>query len=168
MQSFDLNRIRLPATLQILSGWLLPCILLSMALTWLAFLFSSPKPELPSLPPFKPRLNSEYPLLPDLFPAEVKEDAFAISRMATSDPRLMNAPLSQLPFSVTGILSSANPLKSHAIVNVSNQQFMVSVNDTLEGTSAQVVHIFADRLILAHQDRYEALLLSSDRPGNRQ
>ncbi|WP_449556067.1 type II secretion system protein N [Huaxiibacter chinensis] len=155
------------AFLQDLGGMLLPYTLLSATLVWLAFALTTSKPEVPNLPPVASRVTAEPPELPDLFSLQDIEETFAVSRLTVTDPRLINAPLSQLPFRVTGILSSTDPLKSHAILTANKRQFMVSINDKLEGTSAQVVRIFADRIILTYQDRYEALLISPETLKNR-
>ncbi|WP_413676610.1 type II secretion system protein N [Pantoea dispersa] len=167
MQRLTLLQFRLPASLPTITSYTFSCVLFITAFIWLSMVLSAPKPALPPLPHVAPRITTEPHVLPDLFPHDIAEDAFAISRLNADDPRLLNAPLSRLPFSVTGILNSSNPQKSLAILTAGTQQFLVSVNDTLQGSTARVVRIFADRLILAHQDRYETLLMSSDNQKNR-
>lgn len=142
-------------------AWL-PVALLLVALIQLVRVLTAPAPAAPPLPPVVAPASKQAPTRPDPFPLAWTEEAFALSRLNEDDPRLFDAPVSGLPFSVAGILSSSDPRKSHAILTAGSQQLTVSVGDMLDGTAARVVRIFADRLILAHQERYEALLMPSD------
>lgn len=161
--------LRLDTTLrkhQSLAAWALTGTLLLLVATRLAAMFTAPLPPLPALPAPPVKKSPAPRTLPDLFQSGTKTSAYAVTRWSADDPQLYNAPRSSLSLQVSGILSSSNPLKSHAIINSGQQQFMVSVNDILDGTPARVIRIFPDRIILAHQGRYESLVIAQEAQTN--
>lgn len=83
---------------------------------------------------------------------------------AVSDS-LRDAPLSALKLQVTGIVASQDPARSIAIIAKDSRQFSQGIGDAVPGYEAKIAAIFADRVIIAYQGRYESLLLFSDRPA---
>ncbi|RLM19430.1 type II secretion system protein GspC [Brenneria alni] len=68
-------------------------------------------------------------------------------------------PRSTLNITLTGILASHDAGRSIAIIAKDNQQYSRGIGDAVPGYEARIVTIFADRVVLQYQGRYEALHL---------
>ncbi|PVZ84755.1 type II secretion system protein GspC [Serratia sp. S1B] len=90
--------------------------------------------------------------------------ASASSATSASGDMLHNAPPSSLKINLTGIVASANAERSIAIIAKDNKQFSLAVGDLVPGYDARIASIFADRVVISYQGRYESLLLFSDQP----
>lgn len=75
-------------------------------------------------------------------------------------------PLSSLQLTVTGIVASKQAQYAIAIIAKDSRQFSRGVGDAVPGYEARIVTIFADRIVLEHQGRYEALYLYQDVPSD--
>lgn len=155
----DLKRVASPRALYFVSV-ILPLAALGYAL-------NVPTPSLLP-PPEAPQLSAEtepertqdgYTSLSviSLFTAPRKD--LAVQQQDDSDEQLLRAPESTLPLKVTGLLSSNVDSHSIAIMQQNQQQIALSIGDTLPGTTATLVRIFPQRVIIRHQGRYEALTL---------
>jgi|GEM_PF-2255416 len=101
-----------------------------------------------------------------LFAEPSAQTEMLVADIAADDARLFEAPASQLPYQVAGILSSSAPEKASAIIISGKSQSMVSVGETLAGSQAEIIRVFADRVIIAHQGVYESLRMAQDRPAS--
>ncbi|CPR19675.1 type II secretion system protein GspC [Brenneria goodwinii] len=82
---------------------------------------------------------------------------------AAVDPALLtDIPVTALKLRLTGVLASPDPKRAIAIIAKENQQFSRSVGETVPGYEARVAAISAERVVLEHQGRYEALRLYDD------
>lgn len=71
-------------------------------------------------------------------------------------------PLSSLQLTVTGIVASKQAEHSIVIIAKEGRQFSRGVGDAVPGYEARIATIFADRIVLEYQGRYEALYLYRD------
>ncbi|WP_375055064.1 type II secretion system protein GspC [Zobellella sp. DQSA1] len=85
------------------------------------------------------------------------------SAASSAAEQLHDAPVSLLNFHVTGIVASPVAALSIAIVAQGNRQYSLGVGDTLPGHNASISAIFADRVVISYQGKYETLPLFSDR-----
>ncbi|KEY58922.1 type II secretion system protein GspC [Serratia sp. DD3] len=83
---------------------------------------------------------------------------------SASSDTLLNAPPSSLKINLTGIVASANAERSIAIIAKDNKQFSLGMGDQVPGYDARIASIFADRVVISYQGRYESLLLFSEQP----
>ncbi|MCW2477676.1 type II secretion system protein GspC [Candidatus Symbiopectobacterium sp. NZEC135] len=74
-------------------------------------------------------------------------------------------PVSSLQLTVTGILASRQTDRAIVIIAKDGRQFSRGVGDAVPGYEARIVTISADRIVLEHQGRYEALYLYRDEVG---
>ncbi|OMQ20070.1 type II secretion system protein GspC [Serratia oryzae] len=81
---------------------------------------------------------------------------------AVSDSSLHNAPPSALKINLTGIVASPTPAHSIAIIAKDSKQFSLGIGDNTPGYDAKIAAIFADRVVINYQGRYESLLLFGD------
>ena len=123
----------------------------------------NPLPALPASPSVAKREpgGAQAPVT-RLFSEPLATSEWRIDGMDAEDPRVFDAPPGQLPYQVSGVLSSRDPEKARAILINNHQQFMVSVGETLGETSASIVRIFPDRIILTHQGVYQSLRMTQD------
>lgn len=78
---------------------------------------------------------------------------------------LQRAPISSLNVKLTGIVASPTPALSIAIIAQGNRQLSYAIGDTLPGHDARIAAIFADRVVIRYQERYEALPLFDAAPA---
>lgn len=83
----------------------------------------------------------------------------AVKRQDDSDEQQLGAPESSLPVKVTGLLSSDIDSHSIAIVQQNQQQVTLSIGDTLPATTATIVRILPQRVIIRHQGKFETLTM---------
>lgn len=76
-----------------------------------------------------------------------------------SDDQMLRAPESTLPVKVTGLLSSNVESHSIAIVQHNQQQLTLGVGEALPDTTATIVRIFPQRIIIRHRGKFEALTM---------
>lgn len=74
-------------------------------------------------------------------------------------------PLSSLQLTVTGIVASKQSERSIVIIAKDGRQFSRGIGDAVPGYDARIATILADRIVLEHQGRYEALYLYRDDQG---
>lgn len=84
---------------------------------------------------------------------------------AASESSLRNAPPSALKINLTGIVASPTPAHSIAIIAKDSKQFSLGIGDNTPGYDAKIAAIFADRVVISYQGRYESLFLFSDAPA---
>jgi general secretion pathway protein C len=82
-----------------------------------------------------------------------------------SDSSLRDAPPSALKINLTGIVASATPARSIAIIAKDSKQFSLGVGDNTPGYDAKIAAIFADRVVISYQGRYESLLMFGESPA---
>lgn len=138
-----------------------------LPLAALTYAFKFPAPSLLPLPeaqqlsaePEPENTQDGYTRLSaiSLFTAPRKD--LAVQQQDDSDEQLLQAPESTLPIKVTGLLSSNLDSLSIAIIQQNQQQITLSIGDVLPGTTATIVRIFPQRVIISHQGRYEALTM---------
>ncbi|AUX73657.1 type II secretion system protein N [Erwinia pyrifoliae] len=155
-----LKRVMSPAALYLLS------VMLPLAALGYAFKFSAP-PLLPLPAVQQPLPEPEQESAQDgytrlsvlsLFtPAPRKKPA--VQQQDDSDEQMLRAPESTLPVKVTGLLSSNIDSRSIAIVQHNKQQLTLGVGDALPDTTATIVRIFPQRVIIRHRGKFEALTM---------
>lgn len=146
-----------PCSLDLIS-LLLPCAALAFALH--SSVTSSTLARPARLPPVAVVENTQvsYQQLTEIalfMPAARIVESDAESR----DEHLQQSPESALPIKVTGVLSSGSSALSMAILQQGQQQVTLGMGDTLPATTATIVRIFPDRVIIRYQGRYEALTM---------
>lgn len=155
-----LKRVMSPAALYLLS------VMLPLAALGFAFTFSAPLVLPPTTAP--QQLSEPEPVTPQdgytrlsvlsLFaPRPPKKPA--VQQKHDSDEQMLRAPESALPVKVTGLLSSDIDSHSIAIVQQNQQQVTLSIGDTLPATTATIVRILPQRVIIRHQGKFETLTL---------
>lgn len=86
-----------------------------------------------------------------------KADAASVKKV---EPIVTEAPKTQLNVKLTGLVAvSAEPGKGSAIIESRGSEATYAVNDTIEGTSAVLKQVLADRVLLQQGGRYETLML---------
>ena len=86
-----------------------------------------------------------------------KADAVPVKKV---EPIVTEAPKTQLNVKLTGLVAvSAEPGKGSAIIESRGSEATYAVNDTIEGTSAVLKQVLADRVLLQQGGRYETLML---------
>ncbi|MCV9879508.1 type II secretion system protein GspC [Brenneria izbisi] len=169
-KAFSLNTLRvkfqslpLPLIRRVLLGcvWLLICQQLAV-ITWRVLQPEDPRSVNISVKPtqakVKPVISSEFTLFgrsPDV--------------ITPTAPGALSGdiPLSTLGISLTGILASEDDGRSIAIIAKDSQQYSRGEGDAVPGYEAKIVTIFADRVVLQYQGRYEALhLYRNDAEGD--
>ncbi|HSG51118.1 MAG TPA: type II secretion system protein N, partial [Rheinheimera sp.] len=86
-----------------------------------------------------------------------KADAAPVKKV---EPIVTEAPKTQLNVKLTGLVAvSAEPGKGSAIIESRGSEATYAVNDTIEGTSAVLKQVLADRVLLQQGGRYETLML---------
>lgn len=86
-----------------------------------------------------------------------KADAVPVKKV---EPVVTEAPKTQLNVKLTGLVAvGAEPGKGSAIIESRGSEATYAVNDTIEGTSAVLKQVLADRVLLQQAGRYETLML---------
>ncbi len=106
-------------------------------------------------------VHSEMPAL-SLFQEAGAWSRFHIDAIALSSPEIKDAPASTLKLKVTGILYHHDATKSVAIVESNKQQTMLQAGDPLPGAEAKIALVLNDRIIIAHQGKYESIAMERD------
>jgi len=75
------------------------------------------------------------------------------------DPRLRQAPLTQLPLRLVGLLSNDDCAGSVAIIEQDKHQDSYSCGEFLPGNRAEIVRIFTDRVVMSYQGNYQSLIM---------
>nr|WP_113865029.1 type II secretion system protein GspC [Brenneria salicis]NMN90997.1 type II secretion system protein C (GspC) [Brenneria salicis ATCC 15712 = DSM 30166]RBP66491.1 type II secretion system protein C (GspC) [Brenneria salicis ATCC 15712 = DSM 30166]RLM32056.1 type II secretion system protein GspC [Brenneria salicis ATCC 15712 = DSM 30166] len=162
LKAFSFNALlikRQSLPLPLIRRVLLGCILLLICqqlavLTWRVLQPENPRSINISVKPAqakeKPVISGEFTLFgrsPDV--------------ITPTAPDALNGdiPLSTLDISLTGILASEDGGQSIAIIAKDSQQYSCGEGDAVPGYEAKIVTIFADRVVLQYQGRYEALHL---------
>ncbi|NJQ21827.1 hypothetical protein HCO69_19645 [Pantoea sp. LS15] len=114
-----------------------------------------------------PPLSDAYPVQYEMPALSLFQEAGAWSRfhidaIALSSPEIKDAPASALKLKVTGILYHHDAKKSVAIVESNKQQTMLQAGDPLPGTDAEIALVLNDRIIIAHQGKYESIAIERD------
>lgn len=81
-----------------------------------------------------------------------------LPKQAAADPS-GTAPRSRLNVQLTGLLASANPALSLAIIAQGGKQASYGIGDVIDGTQARLTGILPDRVILERQGQEETLWL---------
>lgn len=81
--------------------------------------------------------------------------------MSSDDERLFNAPASDLPVRIAGIISSNLPQRSLLIVQSNSKQYSLSPGDRLPESGADLVRIFPDRAIIHYHGKYASLTIAN-------
>lgn len=81
--------------------------------------------------------------------------------MSSDDERLFNAPASDLPVRIAGIISSSLPQRSLLIVQSNSKQYSLSPGDRLPESGADLVRIFPDRAIIHYHGKYASLTMAN-------
>lgn len=127
-------------------------------------------------PEISPVLLSKAPLTPANTNASTPSESTRFTLFGTSpsvssstvtsasSDTLLNAPPSSLKINLTGIVASAKAERSIAIIAKDNKQFSLGMGDQVPGYDARIASIFADRVVISYQGRYESLLLFSEQP----
>lgn len=93
------------------------------------------------------------------------ENIFGLAEKETAAPQkeiskdVKNAPRTHLDLTLMGIVSASDPAYSSAIITYRGSQGSYFVNSKIDGTSATVVSIFSDRLILDVNGTKQTLML---------
>lgn len=92
--------------------------------------------------------------------------SFALFGKASSEPVkavqpvVTEAPKTQLNVKLTGVVAlAADPAKGSAIIESRGSEATYAVDDTIEGTSAVLKQVLADRVLLLQAGRFETLML---------
>ncbi|WP_186370159.1 type II secretion system protein N [Yersinia bercovieri] len=99
----------------------------------------------------------------DLFSAEADDrskNIYRVGYLSLEDPLLFQAPVSHLPVSLVGVLSSNIHKNSIAIIEHNKRQSPYIQGEELPDNNAVVVKIFTDRIIIDQQGYYKSLLLN--------
>lgn len=91
--------------------------------------------------------------------------ASTASAKAAADSSLRDAPASALKINLTGIVASPVSAHSIAIIAKDSKQFSLGIGDNTPGYDAKIAAIFADRVVISYQGRYESLFLFSEPPA---
>lgn len=92
--------------------------------------------------------------------ADTAKNIYRVGNLSLEDPLLLQAPLSHLPFSLVGVLSSSVHENSLVIIEQNKSQRSYIQGDELTEHNAVIVKIFPDRIILNQQGYYKSLLLN--------
>ncbi len=84
---------------------------------------------------------------------------FSVTLLTPDDPAIFNAPRTTLPMRITGLVIGDDERQSIAIIEHNARQQSYHQDSLLADGKARVVRLFADRVIIVHQGKYEALLL---------
>ncbi|MFM2480602.1 type II secretion system protein GspC [Celerinatantimonas sp. YJH-8] len=69
-----------------------------------------------------------------------------------------DAPTTQLPIRLTGVMYSSDEHKALAVISRASQQYIYGVGETIDGTQAKILHIYPYYIVLqrdGHQERLE-------------
>ncbi|MBS3050497.1 type II secretion system protein N [Enterobacter mori] len=86
------------------------------------------------------------------------ESPFSVTLLSPDDPTIFNAPRTALPMRITGLVIGDDERLSTAIIEHNARQESYHLDSLLADGKARVVRLFADRVIIVHQGKYEALL----------
>ncbi len=78
---------------------------------------------------------------------------------ADEQPKVVDAPKTNLNLILVGVVSSSNPDKSLAVISNKNVQETVGVGELITGTRAKIVSVLPDRIIIENAGRDETLML---------
>lgn len=73
--------------------------------------------------------------------------------------QITDAPKTTLSIQLTGVVASTKELKGLAVIASSGGQETYSLGDKIKGTSASLKEVYADRIIITNNGRYETLML---------
>ncbi|MEO3866569.1 type II secretion system protein GspC [Rheinheimera fenheensis] len=141
-------------------------LLLVILLAWLLARLSwqlVPTPAATALTPVMPATTSTSTGSGVSLPALT---SFALFGKASSEPVkavqpvVTEAPKTQLNVKLTGVVAlAADPAKGSAIIESRGSEATYAVDDTIEGTSAVLKQVLADRVLLLQAGRFETLML---------
>ncbi|MEO3680042.1 type II secretion system protein GspC [Rheinheimera fenheensis] len=141
-------------------------LLLVILLAWLLARLSwqlVPTPAATALTPVMPATTSTSTGSGVSLPALT---SFALFGKASSEPVkavqpvVTEAPKTQLNVKLTGVVAlAADPAKGSAIIESRGSEATYAVEDTIEGTSAVLKQVLADRVLLLQAGRFETLML---------
>lgn len=141
-------------------------LLLVILLAWLLARLSwqlVPTPAATALTPVMPATTSTSTGSGVSLPALT---SFALFGKVSSEPVkavqpvVTEAPKTQLNVKLTGVVAlAADPAKGSAIIESRGSEATYAVDDTIEGTSAVLKQVLADRVLLLQAGRFETLML---------
>ena len=104
--------------------------------------------------------HSPYPQLANMHLFGKEPVQVNLSEEALPDPN--SVPRSRLSARVTGILASSIPANALAVIKSGRQERTYRIGETLQGTNAEIIDIYPDRVIVLNRSQHEALLLYPD------
>ncbi len=89
-----------------------------------------------------------------------KSDKAALAAAAQQAPELItDAPKTSLSILLTGVVASTAEQRGVAVIESRGSQNTYSLGDKIDGTSASLKEVYADRIIITNNGRYETLML---------
>jgi general secretion pathway protein C len=73
--------------------------------------------------------------------------------------QVTDAPKTNLSIQLTGVVASTEEAQGLAVIESSGQQDTYGLGDKINGTSASLKEVYADRIIISNGGRYETLML---------
>ncbi|MCH1932385.1 type II secretion system protein GspC, partial [Shewanella sp. A25] len=87
-------------------------------------------------------------------------DKAALAAAAQQAPELItDAPKTSLSILLTGVVASTAEQRGVAVIESRGSQNTYSLGDKIDGTSASLKEVYADRIIITNNGRYETLML---------
>ncbi|KFZ36621.1 general secretion pathway protein GspC [Shewanella mangrovi] len=89
-----------------------------------------------------------------------KADATDVAQRANQAPVLItDAPKTNLSILLTGVVASTAERRGVAVIQSAGSQDTYGLGDKIKGTSASLKEVYADRIIITNNGRYETLML---------
>ncbi|CAI1927224.1 Cholera toxin secretion protein epsC [Serratia quinivorans] len=85
---------------------------------------------------------------------------FKEGRISLDNPILQQAPITALNLRLNGLLRSSIEENTLVIIEQNKKQHSYAIDETLANTSATIVRVFPDRVIIKNNENYEAILLN--------
>lgn len=106
--------------------------------------------------------ESEDLFLPEIFINRLSDDdrTWIVSESQPDASILRNAPISQLPLRLAGIINSGECESSLAVVEINKVQTTWACEDIASLDGVKIVHFFVDKIIINNNGYYESLPLA--------
>ncbi|QSX33518.1 type II secretion system protein GspC [Shewanella avicenniae] len=88
-----------------------------------------------------------------------KADAAATQRANQAPVLITDAPKTSLSILLTGVVASTAEQRGVAVIQSAGSQETYGLGDKIKGTSASLKEVYADRIIITNNGRYETLML---------
>lgn len=146
--------------MELINKTLLPtlsCFLLVILFFFIVNMTLQPEPEMEFF-----QSESEDVFLPEIFINSLSDDdrTWIVSESQPNASILRNAPISQLPLRLAGIINSGGCEGSLAIVEINKVQTTWACEDIAILDGVKVVHFFVDKIIINNNGYYESLPLA--------